>query len=84
MSNNLFPWYSRIIVIILPEWNGFFEMNTSKADADFGTAFVTEAQPGHNRRLVWADGTAIENGWRPSLPYEPKPVRRRAPVKRAA
>lgn len=41
-------------------------------------------KPGHIRRLVWADGTAIENGWRPTTPHEPKPVRRRERVTRAA
>ncbi len=85
MSNNLFPHYGRIIAILHPELNGFFGMNTSKADADFGTAFEPEAKPGKVRRLIWADSlAAIEDGWRPSKPHEPKSVKRRAPVKRAA
>ena len=37
MSNNLFPHYGRIIVILHPELNSFFAMAKSKADTDFGT-----------------------------------------------
>jgi hypothetical protein len=88
MSNNLFPHYGRIIVILHPDLNGFFEMAKSKADQDLGT--VLESAPkirsaGYIRRLLWADGSPIdENGWRPSTPHEPKPVGRRERVKRAA
>lgn len=37
MSNNYFPHYERIIAILHPDLNGFFEMAKSKADADLGT-----------------------------------------------
>ncbi len=84
LPNNLCPYFARIIVILHPECNGFFAMAPSQADADLGTAFDPRVEPGCIRRLMWADGTALENGWRPSTPHEPKPVRRRAPVKRAA
>ncbi len=87
MSNNWFPHYGRIIVILHPDLNGFFGMATSKADADLGTILEPVAkhqEPGHIRRLVWADGTAIESGWRPTTPHEPKPVRRRERVTREA
>lgn len=85
MSNNLFPHYERIIVILHPELNGFFVMSKSKADEDLGT--MLEPAPMHHergyiRRLLWADGTPIEQGWRPTTPHEPKPVRRRERVKR--
>jgi hypothetical protein len=83
MSNNLFPHYGRIIAILHPDLNAFFAMATSKADADLGTMLEPGAHPkGHIRKLVWADGTAIENGWRPTTPHEPKPVRRRERVTR--
>ena len=36
MSNNYFPHYERIIAILHPDLNGFFEMAKSKADADLG------------------------------------------------
>ena len=84
MSNNLFPHYGRIIVILFPEFNGFYEMVFCQADEDLGTVLEPEAQPGRVRRLLWADGTEIERGWRPSKPHEPKPVSRRAPVRRGA
>jgi hypothetical protein len=81
MSNNLFPHYERIIAILHPDLNGFFGMAKSKADTDLGTMLErgTKQKPG---RLVWADGAAIETGWRPTTPHEPKPVRRRARVTR--
>jgi hypothetical protein len=87
MSNNFFPWYERIIVILHPELNGFFEMAKSKADEDFGTALEPmpkDAKPGYVRRLMWADGTPIELGWRPTVQHEPKPVSRRDRVVRVA
>lgn len=85
MSNNLFPHYARIIVILHPDLNGFFSMAKSKADADFGVKLEPlskNAKRGYIRRLVWEDGRAIEAGWRPTVPHEPKPVRRRERVKR--
>jgi hypothetical protein len=85
MSNNLFPYYGRIIAILHPELNGFFGMAKSQADADFGTMLEPGARhpkPGYIRRLIWADGTPIEAGWRPATRHEPKPVRRRERVTR--
>jgi len=73
MSNNLFPHYERIIAILHPYLNGFFAMARSKADAELGTMLEPgkAARKGYIRRLVWADGTAIESGWRPTTPHEP-------------
>lgn len=84
MSNNLFPHYGRIIAILHPELNGFFAMAKSGADRDFGTMLeATKNQtPGHIRRLVWADGTPIEAGWRPTIQHQPQPVARRERVRR--
>lgn len=87
MSNNLFPHYGRIIVILHPELNGSFEMAKSKADADLGTMLEPASknhERGYIRRLLWADGTPIEHGWRPTVPHEPKPVNRRERVRRTA
>jgi hypothetical protein len=79
MPNNLFPHYERMIVILHPEFNGLFEMATCKADADFGTMLepASKSKHGHIRHLQWADGKAMEQGWRPSKPHKPKPVHRR-------
>jgi hypothetical protein len=84
MSNNFFPWYGRIIAILHPDLNGFFEMARSKADADLGTALesVKDRKPGHIRRLMWADGTSLERGWQPTILHEPRPVNRRDRVHR--
>ena len=83
MSNNLFPHYGRIIAILHPDLNGFFAMAKSKADADLGTMIEPKSpKPGYIRALLWADGTEIERGWRPTTPHVPKPVNRRDRVKR--
>jgi hypothetical protein len=87
MSNNLFPYYGRIIAVLHAELNGFFRMAISQADADFGTNLEPPAQtqkPGYIRKLVWVDGKPLEHGWRPTTPHEPKRVARRERVKRAA
>jgi hypothetical protein len=81
MSNNLFPHYGRIIVILHPDLNGFFAMAKSQADADLGT-MLEPVKTREMRRLLWADGKPIEQGWRPTTPHEPKPVPRRERVKR--
>jgi hypothetical protein len=67
-----------------PELNGFFAMAKSAADADLGTMLEPgkNLEPGHARRLLWADGTPIERGWRPTIQHEPKPVQRRERVRR--
>jgi hypothetical protein len=75
MSNNLFPTYGRILIILHPDINTFFSMKACQADIDLGTRLV-------EGRLVWADGTEIADGWRPPTPHEPKPVRRRERIKR--
>jgi hypothetical protein len=83
VCQNLLPHYSRAAIILFPEFNGFYRLKKAKADADFGVRI----EPGRNgslRKLLWADGTAIENGWRPSVPsvIPDAPVPRRPPVQR--
>ena len=85
MPNALCPYYARIIAVLHPTFNGFFVMCKSAADADLGTMLEPvskTSRPGYIRRLLWADGAALENGWRPSTPHEPKPVPRRERVAR--
>ena len=85
MLNAIAPYYARIICILHPDFNGFFVMNKSQADADLGTVLEPVAgasKPGYIRRLLWVDGTPIESGWRPTTPHEPKPVSRRERVRR--
>lgn len=84
MSNTAAPYYARMVCILHPEFNGFFAMGKSKADEIFGTMLGPITKRGQLRRLLWADGTAIEQGWRPTLKHEPKPVHRRERVKRIA
>ena len=87
MANELAPYYARILCILHPEFNGYFVMNKSKADADFGTMIeprTKNPKPGYIRRLLWAPhGEVIEHGWRPTTKHEPKPVSRRERVRRA-
>ncbi|MGA7523544.1 MAG: hypothetical protein WBW84_13910 [Acidobacteriaceae bacterium] len=72
MNDHAAPFYARAITILHPEFNGRAEFRKSKADVVFGTRLepVPERRPkNYARRLQWADGTAIENGWRPMLPH---------------
>lgn len=85
MSQNLACHFARAIVILHPEFNGFYAMETAQADSDFGVRIEPfSRQPvGYVRKLQWADGTAIEDGWRPATPHIiAAPVARRKPVKR--
>jgi len=84
VSQNFMPHYSRLAIILFPQFNGFYRLKKAKADCDFGVRIESANCSGGLRRLLWTDGTPIENGWRPSgsfvIPTEPVP--RRPPVKR--
>jgi hypothetical protein len=87
MSQNLACHYARVIIILHPEFNGFFVVEKAQADADFGVRVEpTSRSPrrGYVRKLQWADGTAIQHGWRPTSPHviTTKPIPRRPPVRR--
>lgn len=86
MDQRFESFYARVIAILHPDLNGFFEMKRSPVDAIFGTVLepVAKSQRGYIRRLLWADGTPIERGWRPNAQHEPQPVRRRERVRRMA
>lgn len=85
VCQNLMPHYSRLAIILFPEFNGFYRLKRAHADADFGVRIEPGTHDTEFRRLVWADGTPIELGWRQSIPYviPTDPVPRRPPVKRA-
>jgi|ERR1700733_3457029 len=91
--NDVFQsYYARIIAILHPDLNGFFEMrepnnHTRKErgpDAELGTKLEPNKSRSrdYGRRLLWADGTVIENGWRPTTQHTPGPVSRRERVRR--
>jgi hypothetical protein len=64
--------YGRAIVILHPEFNGRCEFRKSEADDIFGTRVepILKKRPkNYARRLQWADGAALENGWRPLRPH---------------
>ena len=82
MNDHAAPFYARAITILHPEFNGRAEFRNSKADAIFGTQLepVPRKRPkNYARRLQWADGTAIEDGWRPSTPHLPNRATNRKP-----
>jgi len=60
-------FYSRATIILHPEFNGRCEFRVSKkVDPLFGTEIAQAKRPcDYAKRLQWADGRAIENGWRP-------------------
>lgn len=84
VCQNLMPHYSRLAIILFPEFNGFYRLKAAKCDADFGVCIESGRHIRGFRRLRWADGSAIECGWRPSTPYviPAVPVPRRPAVKR--
>lgn len=84
VSQNLMPHYSRIAVILFPEFNGFYRMKSgTEADTDFGLCMARTKGSGF-RRLEWNGGTPLELGWRPSTPHviPQRPIPRRPPVQR--
>lgn len=72
MNDHLSPFYARAITILHPDLNGRAEFRHSLADELFGTRIepTTVKRPkNYARRLQWADGTPIVNGWRPACPH---------------
>jgi hypothetical protein len=90
--NDLYQsYYARIVVILHPDLNQFFEMRGPRRDdrtgrgpdAELGTK-LEHGTEGQMRRLAWADGTPIGLGWRPGTLHEPKTVKRRERVRHRA
>ncbi len=82
MNDHAAPFYARAITILHPEFNGRSEFRISRADSVFGTAVepVPEKRPkNYARRLQWADGTALESGWRPTIAHVPAYAELRKP-----
>lgn len=70
LNDHLLPFYSRAIIVLHPDFNGRCELRPSSVDEVFGLELDPVKRPGdYARRLQWADGTAIENGWRPTVPH---------------
>jgi hypothetical protein len=84
VCQNLMPHYSRLAIILFPEFNSFYRLKSAKADKDFGVRIAPTKNGEEFRRLEWADGTPIESGWKPSASYvsPSNSVPRRAPVLR--
>ncbi|MCU1320375.1 MAG: hypothetical protein JWM43_24 [Acidobacteriaceae bacterium] len=87
MNDHLTPLYGRAILILHPEFNGRAEIRQAAgglciADEIFGTRPAVAKLPGdYSRRLEWADGTSLENGWRPSQPHVvTRPMNRKADI----
>lgn len=72
MNDNAEPFYGRAIMILHPEFNGRAEFRKSEVDKIFGIRLepAPKKRPkNYARRLQWADGTALEDGWRPANPH---------------
>ena len=79
MNDHKVPFYGRSITILHPEFNGLAEFRPSLADDCFGTIFEPTGE-GRRSRLLWADGTAIEDGWRPTIPHTLHAVARKPDI----
>jgi hypothetical protein len=84
INDHAVPFYARAIAVLHPEFNGRAELRKSKADDILGLMLEQDqaARPvGYARRLVWADGTPLESGWRPTMPHVPAlPANRRPDI----
>lgn len=72
MNDHATPYYARAITILHPEFNGRAEFRGSTPDKVFGTELepLPKKRPkGYARRLRWADGKPLEQGWRPTRPH---------------
>jgi len=70
LNDRFAPFYARAIVILRPDFNGWAEFRNKNVNKIFGLDFESEKQQEfYARRVVWADGTALEDGWRPMLPH---------------
>jgi hypothetical protein len=69
MNDHLTPYYARAIVILRPDFNGWAELRHRSVNEIFGLALEPKKRPEfYARRVVWANGAALENGWRPTQP----------------
>jgi len=93
--NDVFQsYYARIIAILHPDLNGFFEMREPRKlgrighgpDAEMGTKLEPAKlrTKDYGRRLLWESGEPIERGWQPTIKHEPIPVPRRERVRHSA
>lgn len=83
MNNNIRALYGRAITILHPEFNGLVEFRPSRADAIFGTAIESAPKKrpkNYSLRLEWADGTSLDDGWRPAVPHVVGHVPRKADI----
>lgn len=81
MNDHLAPFYARAVTVLHPEFNERAEFRRCLADEIFGTA-ITPAFKLRSRRqrLTWANGTAIENGWRPLHPHFSRSANRKPDI----
>jgi hypothetical protein len=83
MNDHDAPLYARAITILHPEFNGRCEFREAKADEVFRTRIepIPEHRPeSYARRLQWADGRELEDGWRPTVLHVAGPVSRKADI----
>jgi hypothetical protein len=80
MNDHAAPFYSRAITILHPEFNGLAEFRRCRADEVFGTDFAPLPKHRRRQRLMWADGTPLEKGWRPEHPHIVAAVNRKRDI----
>ena len=83
MNDHAAPFYARAITILHPEFNGRCEFRKSVADSVFGTRIepAPDKRPkNYARRLQWASGISIEDGWRPTFPHTLRAIARKPDI----
>ena len=84
MNDHVAPFYSRVIPILHPQFNGRAEYRIATADSLFGLERepVQSKLENYARRLQWVGGTSLESGWRPEHPHVPREAMRRVDIHR--
>jgi len=85
MNDHTLPFYARAITILHSEFNGRAEFRKCKADEIFGLQIEPAPKKrtkNYARRLLWVDGTTLENGWKPTVTHVVGPVSRRPDIHR--
>lgn len=71
LNDHLGAWYGRAILILHPEFNGRCECRGLTENEVFGVRLEDKKHSNfYARRLVWLDGAALEDGWRPTREHE--------------
>jgi hypothetical protein len=83
MNDHMLGFYGRAVIVLHPEFNRRAEVRPALADEIFGLQIEPapkKKSKTYARGLRWADGKALENGWRPTVTRMPGAVLRKPDI----